>query len=311
MGKKNNIDIVTYQLSRSENNNGCIVSDWIRRNLSEADCYKWNIADYMRAIEDGTPLLDLEFIKKYFINPSNTGIKDVIFSSNDELANIVILNLGIGSFLDIFMRKGKKSLNSIRNSFERDRSGIVSILEMVQSSNRNDKTKTQIYLCGAPNVSRTFITNLFMNGGIKRVGREFANVTYVPSFKRQTIYKKTDGSHAFDIHYNRAEYLHFLRMIEKKIIENYSLKDAMISIDSELFKMSCENDTNMGKKNMNDALDIIDIYAKSISDSDEYYDYNMFIDYVSNYISVRYPYDFYRINNKQNLGKIISKKLKK
>lgn len=51
--------------------------------------------------------------KKYLSNGSNKKIQDVILKSKQEEVNIVILNLGTGSFLDILIRYGSLTIHNI------------------------------------------------------------------------------------------------------------------------------------------------------------------------------------------------------
>ena len=62
LGRQNGLDVETYQLSRSENNNSLAVFQWILDNCCEKDSYRWNIEDYRRAIQRGNPLLTEEEI---------------------------------------------------------------------------------------------------------------------------------------------------------------------------------------------------------------------------------------------------------
>ena len=100
-GKSKGLDIKTYHLSRSENNNAQKVSNWIIENCSEKDTYNWNKRDYKRYLEKGKELLTKEEIETFFKEGSNEKIQDVIFNKDKNNANIVIINLGTGSFLDI------------------------------------------------------------------------------------------------------------------------------------------------------------------------------------------------------------------
>ena len=74
-GKLKGIDVETNHLSRSENNNALAVSNWIMQNCCEKDTYKWNIADYKRAIEEGNTLLTEEEINKFFTGGSDKKYK--------------------------------------------------------------------------------------------------------------------------------------------------------------------------------------------------------------------------------------------
>ena len=300
-GKSRGLDVQTYQLSRSENNNALAVSNWIIQNCCEKDSYNWNIVDYKRAIENGNPLLSEEEINKFFAGGSDKKIQDIIFDTNKANANIVILNLGTGSFLDVVTRHGSLSIPNIFGSVDRDMYGINTILELIQNNNRNNNSSTQIYLCGAPRIMNTVITDIFMNPKIKKVGKEFANVTYVPSFPRQAFYKTPSGSIILDPHYNQAEYYHFLAEIENKVIDNFFIRDLMIDLDRILFQMSSDNDINGTNYSKNDVKDVIDEISKKYENKTG--DYNYFIDFIKTYLKGRYPFDFYRGSTDNNIAK--------
>lgn len=300
-GRSKGLDVQTYQLTRSENNNALAVSNWIIQNCCEKDSYDWNIADYRRAIESGRPLLTEDEIKQFFSGGSDKKIQDVLFDDNKAKANIVILNLGTGSFLDIVTRHGSLSIPNLFGSVDRDMYGINAILELIQNNNRNTSSNTQIYLCGAPRVVNTAITDLFMNSKIKKVGSRFSNVTYVPSFPRQAFYKTPSGCIIPDLHYNQAEYYHFLAEIENKIIDNYFIRDLMIDLDRILFQMSNDSDLYGTKYSKTDMKDVIDEIAKKYESKTG--DYNYFIDFIKTYINNRYPFDFYRVSTDNNIYK--------
>ena len=300
-GKNNGLEVETYQLSRSENNNALAVSNWIIQNCCEKDTYKWNVEDYKRAIKSGNPLLTEEEINKFFEGGSDKKIQDIIFDTNKQNANIVILNLGTGSFLDVVTRHGSLSIPNVFHSVDRDIYGISSILELIQNNNRKNGSNTQIYLCGAPRIMNTAITDIFMNPKIKKVGKEYANVTYVPSFPRQAFYKTPSGSIIPDPHYNQAEYYHFLAEIENKIIDNYLIRDLMIDLDRILYQLSNDNDVNGTNYSKNDIKDVIDEIAKKYESKTG--DYNYFIDFIKTYIKVRYPFDYFRGSSDNNLSK--------
>ncbi|MBR2604046.1 MAG: hypothetical protein IKE10_03425 [Bacilli bacterium] len=299
-GKSEGIDVQTYHLTRSENNNALAVSNWIIQNCCENDTHNWNKADYERAIKSGHPLLTEEQINEYFSNGSNKKVQDVIFDTDSKNANIVILNLGTGSFLDVVTRHGSLSIPNLLFSIDRDVCGIHAILELIQNNNRKNSSKTQIYLCGAPRIANTVLSDIFMNPKAKKIGKTFANVTYVPSFPRQAFYKTPDGSIIPDPHYNQAEYYHFLAEIENKIIDNYLIRDLMIDLDRVLYYMSNENDINGTSFTRSDAKDVIDEIAKKYESKTG--NYNYFIDFIKGYIKGRYPFDFYRVSSDGNLS---------
>ncbi len=299
-GKNNGLDVETYQLSRSENNNALAVSNWIIKNCCEKDSHNWNIADYERAIKNGHPLLSEDEIQEYFSNGSTKPIQDVLFNKDKNNANIVILNLGTGSFLDILTRHGSLTIPNLFHSVDRDIYGISSILELIQNNNRENGSNTQVYLCGAPRIANTVITDMFMNPKIKKLGSEFANVTYVPSFPRQAFYKTPEGNVIPDPHYNHAEYYHFLSEVENKIIDNYHIRDLMIDMDRVLYEMSNDNDLNGTNYSKNDVKDVIDETAKKYESKTG--DYNYFIDFAKSYIKGRYASDFFRASPDNNLA---------
>ena len=298
--KNNALDIQTYHLSRSENNNGLAVYDWIIQNCCEKDSYNWNRVDYRRAIEGENPLLTENEINDFFAGGSDKKIQDVIFDTDKANANIVILNLGTGSFLDVLTRHGSLSIPNIFSSLDRDIYGINAILELIQNNNRNKNSNTQVYLCGAPRILNTAVTDIFMNSKIKKVGSTFANVTYVPSFPRQPFYKTSSGGIIPDPHYNQAEYYHFLAEIENKIIDNYLIRDLMIDLDRLLFHMSYDNDLNGTNYSKNDMKEVIDEIAKKYESKTG--DYNYFIDFIKAYLKGRYPSDFYRGSSDNNIS---------
>lgn len=302
-GKNNGLDVEIFQLSRSENNNAAVVYNWIIDNCCEKDCHNWNIADYRRHIAEENPLLTEEEIKQFFSNGSEKEIQSILFDSNKTTANIVILNLGTGSFLDIITRHGSLTIPSVFGSIDRDIYSINAILELIQNNNRKNNSNTQVYLCGAPRIVNTALTDIFMNSKIKKTGEQFANVTYIPSFPRQAFYKTASGIILPDPHYNQAEYYHFLAEIESKIIDQYYIRDLMIDLDRLLFQISNDNDINGTNYTINDIKDVIDAIAKKYESKTG--DYNYFLSFAKSYIKERYPFDFYRASTKRNISKEI------
>ena len=300
-GKNKGLKIETYQLSRSENNNALVVYDWIINNYSERDSHDWNITDYRRLSKQGNPLLTEEEINKFFEGGSTKGIQNIIFDSSKSKANIIILNLGTGSFLDVVTRHGSLSIPNVFNSVDRDIFGINAILELIQNNNRMNESNTQVYLCGAPRIMNTIITDLFMNPKIRKAGSQYANVTYVPSFPRQAFYKTPNNGIIPDPHYNQAEYYHFLAEVENKIIDNYLIRDLMIDLDRVLFQMSNDNDVNGTNYSKNDIKDVIAEIAKKYESKTG--NYNYFIEFIKTYIKGRYPFDYFRGSSDNNLSK--------
>lgn len=310
-GKRNGLNVKTFHLARWENNNSLSVANWIRANLSEKETDAWNRVDYRRAKFFGKTLMTEDQIREYFSGGTNRKVQDVIFAPDpkNNKANIVILNLGTGSFLDIVTRHGSLTIPNLLNSVDRDIFGISAILEIIQESNRKNKTNTQVYLCGAPRIANTVLADVFINPKIKKVGKQYANVTYVPSFPRQAFYKLPSGNILPDPHYNQAEYYHFLAEVENKIIDNYLVKDLLIDLDRVLFQLSEENDIHGAHHDMNDAKDLIDVIAKKYESKGG--DYNYFIDIAQKYIGTRYPFDYYRLDSRKNFAKDLGSMKKK
>ncbi len=307
--KNEGLDIKKYHLTRSENNNSLAVANWIIQNCCEKDTYKWNISDYKKYIEMGKTLLTEEDINSIFKEGSEEKVQDIIFNNEKNNANIVILNLGTGSFLDVMSRHGSLTIPNILSSLDRDTYGIRAILELIQNNNRKNNSNTQVYLCGAPRILNTALTDIFMNSKIKKQALEFANVTYVPSFPRQVFYKTAYGTILPDLHYNQAEYYHFISEVENKIIDNYLLKDLMIDLDRVLYKISDVNDINNTKTSKDDIRDVIDEVAKKYESKTG--DYNYFISCLKPYIKARYPFDFYRASEDKNIADDLEKMKKR
>lgn len=245
----------------------------------------------------------------YLSNGSNQKVQDIILKSDPEGANIVILNLGTGSFLDILTRNGSLTIPNIFDSLKRDIRGISEILELIQNSNRENNSHTQVYLCGAPRIMNTVITDLAMNPGLKKLSKEYANVTYVPSFPRQAFYKTKNGITLPDLHYNQAEYYHFLNDIEKHIINSFLIKDLLIEMDSILYRLSIENDIKGANNNESNALDVINEFAKNYETKGG--EYNDFLELAKTYIKSRYSFDFYRLSPEKNFSNSVDSLKKK
>ena len=313
IGKSHGVDFNTYQLSRWEANNSVTVADWIARNCCEKDAHEWSINDYKRFPVDRNYKLyeSDEEIDELFKGGSTEGIQERLRRSGDDLANIVIINVGTGSFLDVLTRHGSLTIPNIFYSLHRDVAGLTEILSMIERLNRdpNVQTKTQVYLCGAPRVMNTIITDAMMNPSIKKVAKEFANVTYVPTIPRQPFYIDTAGRINPDIHYNEEEYYRLLNSIERHIIDTFPARDLMIDLDRALYKMNTESDLHGAPQSLNDALDVVDDIAKKYESKAG--NYNYFIDLAKEYVHDRYPYDFYRISQARNIAKDISKLKKK
>lgn len=70
--------------------------------------------------------------------------------------------------MDILTRHGSLTIPNIFGSLKRDIMGISEILELIQNSNRENNSQTQVYLCGAPRIMNTVITDLAMNPELEK-----------------------------------------------------------------------------------------------------------------------------------------------
>ena len=304
-GESKGVDVDTYQFALPENNSSPRINEHIRNNLSEAEMQSINREYYGREkYNNFKGLLDTKQLQEYFSGGSDEKIQDRLQASGDKLANIVILNLGTGSFLDLFSRHGAITVESVANSLSRDYAGIREILNMIQANNRKYGTNTQVYLCGAPRVLNTAVTDIFMNSQIKRIAEEYANVTYVSSIPRQPFYKSDDGKIIPDVHYNETEYLELLAKVEKNIVANYKLKDMLIDLDRELHTMSDTNDFNGEGYTIDDALELVDMLASKYAN--EFGSYNDFIKAAATYVKRIYPFELYRLSENRNMAKDIN-----
>ena len=136
------------------------------------------------------------------------GLRDIILKNNSNIANIVIYNGGTGSFLDNVTRNGKHKLTT---GIKRDFLFINSTLTTIQTYNRFLGTNTQVYLCGAPRILNTPITDIFINSNLKKLAKQYANVSYVSPIPRKVLYKQEQYGIFPDTHYNEKEYLELLK----------------------------------------------------------------------------------------------------
>jgi len=149
------IEIDLYHLARGESNSDEKVFQWIIENKkisefnkeNQRDYTNWNLKD--KAIIGHLDFLTQEEQDKYFPRQleDDKGTADIIYLNKPHTANVVIANLGTGSLLDNWTRKGKHVLTT---GIKKDRSYVESILGLIQLHNRDKFGDTQVYLCGAP-----------------------------------------------------------------------------------------------------------------------------------------------------------------
>lgn len=287
-----NITLNRYHFARYANNNDEHIFSWLTKNISEKEMYNLNRIDIKHERVIG---LTNELIEKYYpTNPKeNLGLRNIILQNNPNLANIVIYNGATGSFLDNITRNGKHKLTS---GIKRDCVSIESTLKTIQISNRTSGTNTQVYLCGAPKILNTPITDIYINNRLEKIASNYANVTYIPPISRKVIYKHPEYGISPDTHYNEEEYLTLLTKIIESINQKYLMNKAMIDIDREFFSTSYQIEE--GQKVDKDYI-IEEKLSNWITILDEQgLDINQFLSTLKKYLLERQPYDFYYLGNK-------------
>ena len=281
------IDLYKYKFARSENNSDQNTLNYILNNYTEEEMNEMNRRDYEKYSLSGNELLTKEKIDEYYgkDKASDVHIQDILFNTEDDAANIVVYNGCTGSFLDNVTRGGK---HIYKNGVKKDLAHIEAILSMIQNSNRENDSNTQVYLCGVPRLLNTGIQDHYMNKPIKEVTKRYAHTSYVDNFGRNIVYK---GNAKVDLHYDKNEYLKLTHLILKSIIRNYIIKDSLISIDRDLYKLNKEIEmSNRERKTKDDILSIISEYALYFADEDNDLE---FLTTVRDYLLERYCYDFF------------------
>lgn len=287
-----NIFLETHQFAREENNSDEHTLNAFNQNKKESRFNRESRRDYNAYIEKNMPLLTESEIDYYYPEKleEDKGMQDTIFESGDSIANFVIYNGGTGPFLDNLTRKGKHFLNGI----SKDVGSIESILSKIQFNNRQNYGKTQVYLCGAPRIALPLASTLAINTRLKTIADRYANVTYIPNFSRKYFYStKNSKIKISDPHYNENEYLHLLNEVEKRMIENYIIKECIIEVDrifSKISQMIEMKKIDPQKYNEKFILNILDYYKNIVKQYN--CDEIRFIKEIRIYLLERYSYDF-------------------
>ena len=245
---KHGVVVRTHHFARAQNNNDKRVNDWFKDNIKESEIHKMNRSDYAsretRNTSMGANGLNDELMDKYYPTEMgfDPGLRDLIYNSGDDLANIVVYNGATGSFLDGVTRKGKLS-QKLTYGVKRDITGITETLDDILNNNRKNGTETQVYLCGVPNLLGIHVSGI-INRRLKKLAEKYPNVTYVEPVKAKMVNKKLTEKGAetpfngIDIHYNEEEYMEFNNNITKAIWYNYAINRILIRLDRTMFKAS-------------------------------------------------------------------------
>ncbi len=328
--KKHGIELDIHHFARNQNNNDERLFEWLQTNIKESEIHKMNLKDYVEgAIKISSNGLNQEKIDSWYSTnlEEDLGLQDIILEAKNTLANIVIYNGCTGSFLDNVSRGGKIS-HKLTYGIKMDLISLEATLKYIQNSNRNFKTNTQIYLCGAPNFLGLNISE-FINAKLRKIANKYANVTYVESIKSKCFYPKyeskakreIDKNNSFlnkisllglDMHYDEIEYLKFNNNIISAINKNYLINQAMINIDRNFYEFS--NDLELNNQNLiNQRIFIQNYIDKILVEQSKVLTIEQqkeFIKTLRKYILNRLPSDFYYLG-KDNFNKVMNKRQKK
>lgn len=278
------INLEKHKFSRSENNSDEQTFQYIINNVSENEIDALNNRDYTKYLNEGRKLLSREEITELYPGTNKTKIQDVLFKEEKKTGNIVIYNGGTGSLLENWIWGGK---HHFTGGIKKDVSYIETIMGLIQNNNRKTEAHTQVYLCGAPRIFNTDLTDIFINGKLKAVASRYANTSYVQNFFRQALYK-CDGRLMVDAHYSKDEYLTLLYLILDSIICNYQFVDYLIQIDRKLYNLNRELEMSMQKRNTSvEVLNIINYYANLTGEHKQ-----EFLTMCKKYLLERYPHDY-------------------
>ena len=284
------ITLKRYHYARYANNNDEHIYSYLTRNLSLREMYHLNRVDIAQNRVIGLSEQDIDtYYPENLVE--NRGLKDIILKNNPGIANIVIYNGATGSFLDNVTRKGRHKFTT---GIKRDCTSIEATLKNIQVNNRFMGTNTQVYLCGAPRILNTKITDIFINNRLQKIALNYANVTYVPPISRKILYHHPEYGTCPDTHYNEEEYQEFLSKIISSISKNYLKTMAKIDIDRKMFNISSEIEEGKLVNN----IDIENVLTKWLTIlSANNININKFLKELRLYLIERQPYDFYYIGN--------------
>lgn len=307
------INLERYHFARAQNNNDEHIFEWLTQNIKESDIYQMNRQDYSNSASSmKTHGLTEEKITEYYPKKPkyDNGLQDLVLSSDDKTANIVIYNGCTGSFLDNITRKGKFQ-NKLFYGINQDATSLEATLKFIQNSNRVNGTNTQVYICGAPNFLGLGISEA-INRKLKKIAKKYANTVYVKPIKSKFFYKEyvdddeknIEKSQSFlkrhlpscDIHYDEKEYIAFNNAITKSITESYLATQSLINIDRRLYYLSKNMELYfpevIGDKNAIAGMleNILMAEEPQISKTPSP---NQTIKNIFSYVNERYPSDFY------------------
>ncbi len=289
--------------SRPQNNDDSKIYSWLKNNVSQKEINEMNRIDYIEPESNlETTNLTLEQIYKYYpIEPeSNRKIQEVFFETEKSVANIVIYNGGTGHLLNQMLRGG-----SIKNILDitdlRDTHNLFGILKTIYDNNKNNGSRTQVLVCGMPNLLGLKITDI-LNHKMKKVSKYFPNVTYVnPQFCKYLVYNYNNKKYVLDPHYNPEEYTRFTTKIMNTLTENFVNKQSLMELDIFLSTFSKLIEFNRGSYTEEQITSTIINFVKSL----KWEKTKNFDKEICKYILDNFPDDYYH-TGKNNINKVIT-----
>ena len=202
----------------------------------------------------------------------------------------------------------------------RDTTSFEAVLKYIQEQNRQYNSNTQVYVCGAPNFLGLRVSEL-INNKIKKISKNYANVSYVEPVKSKFFYKPLETAEfteeteltklqqffkkhgrQVDIHYDEEEYIEFNNNIMKTIKENYLIVNSLINIDRDMYKLNStleiENPEFIAANEVVQEV-VADIFTKEIAKMPSPSLANQLTQRAGKYLTSRSPYDYFYIGKKR------------
>lgn len=320
--QKENITLERHHFARAQNNNDEHIFGWLVSNIKESEVHQMNRSDYSESASSmATRGLTKEQIEEYYPldMEKDFGLDDLIKDRRLNIANIVIYNGCTGSFLDATTRNGNLT-QQLMAGVNRDTTSFEAVLKYIQEQNRQYNSNTQVYVCGAPNFLGLRVSEL-INNKIKKISKNYANVSYVEPVKSKFFYKPLESEELteeteltklqqffkkhgrqVDIHYDEEEYIEFNNNIMKTIKENYLIANSLINIDRDMYKLNStleiENPEFIAANEVVQEV-VTDIFTKEIAKMPSPSLTNQLMQRANKYLTNRSPYDYFYVGKKR------------
>ena len=320
--KEENINFERHHFARAQNNNDEHIFGWLVSNIKESEIHRMNRSDYSGSASSMiTRGLTKEQIEEYYPldMEKDFGLDDLIKDRRLNIANIVIYNGCTGSFLDAATRNGNLT-QQLMAGVNRDTTSFEAVLKYIQEQNRQYNSNTQVYVCGAPNFLGLRVSEL-INNKIKKISKNYANVSYVEPVKSKFFYKPLETAEfteeteltklqqffkkhgrQVDIHSDEEEYIEFNNNIMKTIKENYLIVNSLINIDRDMYKLNStleiENPEFIAANEVVQEV-VADIFTKEIAKMPSPSLANQLTQRAGKYLTSRSPYDYFYIGKKR------------